>query len=285
MTLRARLHWLLFASYVALFFALPLTLLWSWDGLRVGLLLTVGFLFYLGVKGTSRIAARLHVRPLSRAESPTLYNLVEEHCRRLALPTPAIGVIETGAVNTAIFGMSRRSYQLVVTRGVLDTFTRHELSAVVGRQLSTLWNGGMYGDSWLSQFLSLMDSLVAPRASTQIHLVGKRSYGFRVVMRQALLYPLTLFPVFVLRLHRDASELDLKALKVTRRPHAYAEALRRMESLHNRIPFTVPFSGRHLFLLAPPTEDPLARVFFGSDSLLPRIHVVEQLKKVVSPTC
>src|SRR4051812_13519881 len=107
MTLRARLHWLLFASYVALFFTLPLTLLWGWSGMKVGGLLALGFLIYLGFRGSDRILARLKAKPLARAEAPILFGLADEYARRLGLPLPRIALIETNAVNTAAFAFSR----------------------------------------------------------------------------------------------------------------------------------------------------------------------------------
>jgi hypothetical protein len=92
-----------------------------------------------------------------------------------------------------------------------------------------------------------------------------------------------MIPAYFLKGTRDAAALDLKSTRVTRLPHALASGLRRAEALVERIPFHVPFSTRHLFLLSPPAEDPLARVFFGGEDVDARIRNVEgKLTEVVA---
>ena len=64
-----------------------------------------------------------------------------------------------------------------------------------------------------------------------------------------------------------------------RRTNFLAEAYRKLEALQERYPLTVPFSVRHLFLLPPPTLDPLGRLFFDSEPLLSRIQLLANMSK------
>ncbi len=276
MSVKATLNWLLFAAYVGLFFTFPLTLLWGPVGLWVGPGLSILFLTFLRFQGSRRIARRLKMKRLTRAEAPALFAIVQEYSRRLGITAPQLGIIETPALNSALFGFTRQDSHLVFTRGALDTLTREQLSALVCRQLTYLWIGDVYCDSWLSQFLAVIER-IATRNRHHGTGAGRKFYSFRVLFRQTLLYPLTLFPALVLKMAKDPALIDLKAAKLGRNPHAFAEAYRRIEALQDRIPFETTFSLRHLFLLGPMTADPLARVFFGSDSLTPRISRLENL--------
>lgn len=286
MAFRAITHWLAFAVYVAVFFTLPLALLWNLMGAVVGAILAVSFLILLGFRGSERIARRLKMKPLARAQAPQVFAMVGEYCRRLQMPVPSIGIIETPALNLALFGFSRKTACLAVTRGALDRLKRDELSALIGRELCYLWFGDVFCESWLSQFLSVLDGVISPRRtswnkSAAAH--NRRTYPFRLFLRQMALYPLTLIPAYFLKGARDAAALDLQSTRITRLPHALAGGLRRAEAMVERIPFRVPFSTRHLFLLSPPAEDPLARVFFGGDDVDARIRNVEsKLTEVVA---
>jgi len=281
MSFKALMHWLLFAAYVGLFFTFPLTLLWGTTGLMIGPALAAVFLLLIGFRGSERIASRLRMKRLTRAEAPALFAITAEYSRRLGIPPPHLGIIETPALNAAIFGFSKRDAYLVFTRGALDSLSREQLSTLVCRQLTYLWQGDVYCDSWLSQFLSVIERIAL---RNRHHSLGssRKFYSFRVLLRQTLLYPLTLFPALVLKMARDPSSIDLKAVKLSRNPHPFAEAYRRMEALQERIPFQTSFSLRHLFILAPATADPLARVFFGSDSLTTRISALEGLLRTAA---
>jgi heat shock protein HtpX len=283
MTLRAWLQWLLFVGYVGLFFAIPLTLLWERVGGLVGLGAAAIFLISLRIGGNRRIQRRLKMKRLTRAEVPLLASIVSEYCRRLSIPVPQLGVLETPALNSAVFGFSRHQASLVVTRGALTTLTRAELSSLVARELVYLWEGDIVCDSWLSQFLSGLDRIAGPGRSRSVGQ-NRRYYPFRRILRQVLIYPLILFPVYVLRSARRPIEMDLKTVKLTRQPQPLAEALRHLEASQERLPLPTLFSTRHLFLLSPPAQDPLARVFFGTDRFATRIEAVENLRKVVPLT-
>jgi Zn-dependent protease with chaperone function len=274
-------RWILFALYLTLFFTFPLALLWDLTGVTLGALLAISFLFLTGYRGTERLAQRLRVAPLGAAEVPTVYAAVEEYCRRLKMDVPRLGIIETPAVNFAALGFSRRHYVLVLTRGALDLLSREELSALIGRQLVGLWYGDFFTESWLSQCLAMIDRVVAPE-KTKGH--SRRIYPYKLFLRRGLLYPLTLFPSFLLKGSRDPGDLDMRCIRLTQKPRALAEGLRRLEALRDRIPCQFPFSTRHLFLVPPPSRDPLARLFMASDSMADRIRAVESLQRLVPLT-
>lgn len=251
MSIFGRLRWIGFVLYVGVIFCVPLVLLWKMTGFLVGLGATILFLYLIRVRGSARIAERLSVSKLTFAEAPHVHNLVIEYCRHLNLHTPKIGLIETPAINIALHGFSKHTATLSVTRGALDSLRKPELSALIGRQLTFLWQGEVAGQSWLSQFLSLLDIVVgSPKSEVSLSL--RHSYPFALFVKQILLYPFTLVPTFLLKSRSNPNKIDLKAVRLTGKPEALAEGLRLLEALRERTSFNAPFSTLHLFLITPP---------------------------------
>lgn len=274
MRIRIWVCWTAFAAYCAMLCS-PLWLLWGKTGLIAVCAIVAAFLMLIRFRGEARIAERLGVRWLPLAEQPALHATVAEYCRRLNVALPTIGILESDAINFAIFGFSYRRSHFVITLGSLERLTRAELSAMLGREISYLWRGDFILESWLSQCLSVLERWLEQK--TRSH--GRRSYPYRQFFVQMILYPLILFPFWVLRRPESASEIDLKSVRITRRPKQLGEALRKMEAQRRWL--SVSLSLRHLFCLPPLSEDPLIRVFLGTSSLSARILKIEMLRQPV----
>lgn len=274
--LRSLCRWVIFASYLGFVFGLAPAILWGQPGALAGLALTAGFLVVLGWNGTQRTARRLGATPLTRAEAPELHAIATEHARRIGVATPRLAALPSTAVQTAAYGLSRRNATLAFSRGAL-ALEREALSALVARQVTFLYYPDVVLQTWLSRFLSVVESGLGENAPA-----SRRTYSFRVLLRRLLLYPTALVPVACLKSRRNSLRLDLEACRVGRHPMALTETYRKMEVSARREASPVPLCLRHLFLLPPPTEDPLARVFFDDEGLSERVRQIEkQLFKTV----
>ena len=282
-------RWFLFAAYTSSFFVVPLTILWELPGFVAGAVLSVSFLFLVGFQGTERIKKRLQVSDLNVAECPHLFSIVHEYCRRLEIPVPRLGVIENRALNLAVFGFSRKSAYLVVTTGVLHelygtSLARNSLAALVGRQLSAIWQEGFFCESWLSQFLSIMEKTIVTSARSGRGSISPRFHSLGLFLKQLVIYPLCLPPCMVLRSGASPSEIDFKSLQITQLPQPLAEGLRRLRARSDQVSFHALLSSRHLFLVPPQPRDPFARIFFGSIELGTRIQAMEKISGVAQAT-
>ena len=280
MAWRASLRWLCFALYTTFFLTTPFAILWGLPGFAVGTIAALSFLFYLAYRAPERILARLGAREFRTAESPALFALTREYCRRLGLTTPRVFILETPALNFALFGHTRRRGFLIVTRGAMTSLPRECLGALVARELAYLAGGEMTLETTLSQLLSLIDGLVMPRR-VRTGQAAPRFYPFGLFVRQILLYPFCLVPGYLLKRTQSAAHLDEGSVRIARDPLGLSEGLRWLQARYDRVPLQVPFSTRHLFLLPPPATDPLARVFFASLDIGDRIRAVERLRTAV----
>lgn len=282
MSVWSRVKWLGFVSYVGLFLSVPLALLWGSQGAGIGLGLAVALLAWMRGDALARLSRRLGATRLSAAEFPQLSHWVGEYCRRLGLRRPMLAVIESPAINSALYGFSKHHAILAITRGALTSMRREELSALVARQLTFLWYGDVGNQTWLAAFLGGLEKLAG--AGPETGPARGRSYSFRVLLKQTVLYPLTIVPTLLLLSRRSPEKLDLQSVRLTGKPRSLAEMLRFAEAMRARAPLFASFSTRHLFLLSPPTRDPLARVFFRLEPIDPRIAAIESLRLVVGAT-
>jgi heat shock protein HtpX len=75
-------------------------------------------------------------RPVSRADEPELYNLLENLCISRGLTMPRLRVIETDALNAYASGLHEGQYSVTVTRGLMNELDTDELEAVLAHELS-----------------------------------------------------------------------------------------------------------------------------------------------------
>jgi len=77
---------------------------------------------------------------LSRAESPRVYNLLENLCISRGVPIPALQMIESEALNAYASGLKEGQYKIAVTRGLTRYLTDAELEAVLAHELTHIRN-------------------------------------------------------------------------------------------------------------------------------------------------
>ena len=79
--------------------------------------------------------------PVTRAEEPRLWNLLENLCISRGMRMPRLAVIETQAMNAFAAGLSRETGSVTVTRGLVNALDDRELAAVLAHELSHIRNG------------------------------------------------------------------------------------------------------------------------------------------------
>jgi hypothetical protein len=278
MPLRLRFRWLVFVVYVAFFFVAPLTILFQLAGLIVGVLLALGFLVALRVRGVAPILKRMGAVSQTAAQSTEAQAIVRELARRLSIPPPRVALLDSGVPNVACCGFSKKDSHLILTTGAIDRLKREELSALIGRECCGIATGEIFCKTWLATFLAFFDRWVSGKTSRTV----PGGYPFRVFLRQLLIYPLTLLPVRLLSGVKTSTELDLLSVGVTQLPRGLTEGLRTVEAVSARHALGVPFSLRHLFCVPPASTDPVAKVIFSTDELRRRIELVETKTQAVA---
>lgn len=79
-------------------------------------------------------------RTLERRENMRVYNLTENLCMSIGMTMPKLHVIDSPALNAFASGMSKNSYAVTLTTGIIEHLNDEELEGVIAHELTHIRN-------------------------------------------------------------------------------------------------------------------------------------------------
>lgn len=78
--------------------------------------------------------------PVSRAQAPRLYNMLENLCISRGIPIPQLQILKSDALNAYASGLREGEYKIAVTQGLLNELSDDEIEAVLAHELTHIRN-------------------------------------------------------------------------------------------------------------------------------------------------
>jgi heat shock protein HtpX len=276
-----RLNGVKTAMLIGLLSALILLAGWAFGrgpGLTIALviaLLTNGTAYFF----SDRLALRaMRAHPVSEVETPVLFRIVRELSTSARQPMPRLYVSETMQPNAFATGRNPRRAAVCCTRGILQMLDEREIRAVLGHELSHVYNR----DVLIASVAAGLATVITYLSHLAIFLPFGRSDDDEGPGIFGTLLMLVLGPVAAMIIQMAISrtrefQADAAGAQLTGDPLALAGALRKIDAGARARPLPPdpelapvsalmivnPFRGQglvRLFSTHPPTEERVARL-------------------------
>ena len=249
-------------------------------GGRQGMILALGLaaaMNFFSYWFSDRIVLAMHrAQPLTREQSPKLFEILERLTARAGIPMPRVYMLPEEAPNAFATGRNPQHAAVAVTQGILGLLTPEELEGVLAHELAHVGNRDILISSIAATLASAV-MVIANMAKWSMIFGGGRDDRDGpnpiVLLVTALVAPLAAMMIQLAVSRSREYQADETGAALTHNPYGLARALQKLEDYGKRVPMvTANTSSSHLFIVNPFSGQAMARLFSTHPPIQERIR-------------
>jgi len=200
---------------------------------------------------SDKIALSMYrAQPVTRAQLPRVYAVVERLTSKAGIPMPKIYVIPTESPNAFATGRNPNHASVAVTHGILALLNDEELEGVLAHELGHVRNRDILTSSIAATLAGAITILA--RMAFWFGGGGDRRRGSGIgAIFMLLLAPLAAMLIQLWVSRTREYEADASGAHLTGNPYALASALEKISAVSRQVPLLASPNSAHLFIVAP----------------------------------
>ena len=273
---------ILLATLSGLLIAISYWVIGGTGGLVIGIGLAAATNLFSWYQSDKIALAVYNAQPVTAAEAPALYRIVQKLSGRANIPMPGVYIVSSPTANAFATGRDPEHAAVAVTAGILDILPEDELEGVIAHELTHIINRDTLTQAVAATVAGAV-SFLAQMLSYSMWFGGgsrdnERGGNPLGVLATVLFAPIAATVIQLAISRTREFSADAGAAKLTGNPRALARALQRLESTARQMPLNANPAFEPLLIIHPISGQFLGNLFSSHPATEARVEALLQLE-------
>ncbi|CUS76944.1 Heat shock protein. Metallo peptidase. MEROPS family M48B [Candidatus Kryptonium thompsonii] len=229
------------------------------------------------------VLAMYRAKEVTEAEAPKLYSMVKRLATRAGLPMPKLYIIPSMTPNAFATGRNPQNAAVAVTEGIMKLLNDDELEGVLGHELAHVKHRDILTATIVATMVGAITFLARMAQWSLIFFGGSRDRENNAnwIAELVLIIVAPIAAVLIQLAISRAREFaaDEGGAKISGKPLALANALRKLERGVETIPMEARPETAHMFIVNPLRGEGILKLFSTHPPISERVKRLEKLAR------